>query len=71
MYLEKLTFNSRLDSSRKHIVHGECTRSTNSVSSKLVHWASMAVMVCRALCRLEERVKAYHKAWACPNPLAA
>ena len=25
VYLEKLTFNSRLDNLRRHVVHGECT----------------------------------------------
>ena len=35
-YLEKLRFNSRLDNSREHVVRGERTRSTKSVSSKLL-----------------------------------
>ena len=42
VYLEKLTFNSRLDNSRKHVVHGERARSTNSPSTMLLQLARVA-----------------------------
>ena len=44
MYLEKLTFNSRLDNSRKHVVHGECTRSANKDSSELLQLARVVLL---------------------------
>ena len=43
--LEKLTFNSCLDNSHKHVVHGESTRSTNGVSSKLLQLARVVLLV--------------------------
>ena len=59
VHLEKLMFDSRLYNSRQHVVHGECTQSTNSVSSKLLATGKETeegspCMVCRALCLLEE-----------------
>ena len=51
MCLEKLTFNSRLDNSRKRVVHGECTRGTNSLSSMLLQLARAALLAwCAAHC---------------------
>ena len=46
MYLEKLTFNSRLDTSRKHVAHGGCTRirSTNNDSSELLQLARVVLL---------------------------
>ena len=44
LYLEQLTFSSRLDNSRKNVVNGVCTRSTNSVCSKLLQLARVALL---------------------------
>ena len=52
VYLVKLASNSRLDNSRKHVVHGECTQSTDNVSSKLLQRLSSHGLP--ALCLLGE-----------------
>ena len=44
VYLEKLTFNNRLDNSRKHVVHDERTRNINSLSSMLLQLARVALL---------------------------
>ena len=44
VYLEKLMFNNRLDNSCKHVAYGECTHNTNSVSSKLLQLARVALL---------------------------
>ena len=45
VYLEKLTFNSRLDNLRKHVVRVHAKyRYTNSVSSKLLQLATVALL---------------------------
>ena len=56
VYLEKLTFNSRLDNSRKHVVHGERTRSACAflLNVTAAGKGGSPCMVCRALCLLEE-----------------
>ena len=46
VFLEKLTFNSRVGTSCKHVVYGECPPSTNSVLSKLVQLAGKGGSPC-------------------------
>ena len=63
-----LTFNSCLDNSHEHVAHGECTRSTNSVSSKLLQLARVALLAWFvAHCALWKS-ESISKAWAYPNP---
>ena len=69
-FTRELTFNSRLGNSRQHIVHGNCTRSTNSVSSTLPQLAKVALLARFAAYCAFGRMKAHHKAWACPKPSA-